>query len=177
MENKKKQKWPLYFVGWLAGMFLLTGAFYETAGLLCHTNQLTGIEQHLDTLTTTVNTCFSTRISTLETLADIPKLEQVLSGRTRPDNSELLALLTGIKAISRAAIVYVLNTEGTVVGCSPYGSNKTLTGKNYEFRSYFKKAMQGTTVIYPALGVTTHKRGIYISVPRYTRTRITSWVS
>jgi len=165
MNSKKRQAWPLYFLGWLAGMFLLTGAFYETARLLRHTNQLTGIEQHLDNLTATVNTCFSTQISTLETLADIPELAQVLAGRTEPDNSELLALLAGIKAISRASIVYVLNTKGTVVGCSPYGTNKTLTGKNYEFRPYFKKAMQGATVIYPALGVTTHQRGIYLSTP------------
>jgi len=38
---------------------------------------------------------------------------------------------------------------------------------NYSFRPYFYKALNGETVVYPALGVTTNVRGIYLSIPLY----------
>ena len=60
MNSKKKQAWSFYFLGWLTGMFLLTGIFYETAGLLRHSNKLTAIELHLDSLANDITNCFST---------------------------------------------------------------------------------------------------------------------
>ncbi len=86
--------------------------------------------------------------------------------RTRPDNEELLQVLVTAREVLGASIVYVLNSYGLVIGCSPYGlEHKTLTGKNYGFRPYFTRAMEGNQVQYAAVGVTTGRRGIYFSTP------------
>lgn len=82
--------------------------------------------------------------------------------------------LTGIAAGSGASIVYILDTEGEVIGCSRYGDNKTLLGKNYAFREYFLGAIQGRDVVFPAVGVTTNERGFYFSTPVYTDIEKTS---
>lgn len=74
-------------------------------------------------------------------------------------------LLLTSKEIIDAAIVYIMDTSGTVIGCSPYQNGRSLLGKNYKFRPYFHKALEGTGILYPALGVTTNQKGLYYSTP------------
>ena len=101
-----------------------------------------------------------------EKLAEKQPIIDVCLGRSRPDNDRLLQILTTARDILSASIVYVLDKRGTVIGCSPYGpDNASLTGRNYAFRPYFVHAMQGEPYQYAAVGVTTQKRGIYISSP------------
>ncbi len=101
-----------------------------------------------------------------ENLAAKSAVIDVCLGTTRPDNEELLQVLITAGDVLDASIVYVLNSYGLVVGCSPYGpERKTLTGKNYGFRPYFTRAMKGHHIQYAAVGVTTGRRGIYFSTP------------
>jgi len=82
------------------------------------------------------------------------------------ENKEILNVLSTARSVLDASIVYVLDRNGTVIACSPFGRDgKTLTGKNYGFRPYFIRAMQGEEVQYVAVGVTTRKRGLYLSSP------------
>lgn len=94
---------------------------------------------------------------------DILKLAEKQGGQPM----QLEKYLTGVAAGSGASIVYVMDKAGTVIGCSRYGDNKTLLGKNYSFRKYFIGAMEGKGVVFPAVGVTTNKRGFYFSTPIY----------
>ncbi len=59
--------------------------------------------------------------------------------------------------------------KGNVIASTNYKDNvqntTSLAGKNYAFRPYFVAAMKGKKVMYPAVGVTTGKRGIYCSCP------------
>ncbi|MFW6154874.1 MAG: ATP-binding protein [Planctomycetota bacterium] len=64
-----------------------------------------------------------------------------------------------------ASLVYLMNRDGTVVACTEYGDGQTLTGQNYAFRPYFTLALAGNNVVYPALGVTTGRMGLYFSSP------------
>lgn len=98
-------------------------------------------------------------------LADVPVIETVASGELEPDAEEILNVLVPARKLLNASIVYVMNKDGTVTACSPYGKGKTLTGNNYSFRPYFQEAMAGKQYFYPALGVTTLKRGLYFSMP------------
>ncbi|NOQ45350.1 MAG: response regulator [Desulfobulbaceae bacterium] len=98
-------------------------------------------------------------------LARSPEVVAVSSGKQPVDNDQLLQVLNIAKNVLGASIVYVLDRTGTVVGCSPYDNGKTLTGKNYTFRPYFRHALAGETFQYAAVGVTTGKRGIYFSAP------------
>jgi len=101
-----------------------------------------------------------------ETLAKKPSIIDACLGRSAPDNDRLLQILVTARDVLSASIVYLLDSRGTVTGCSPYGhDHATLTGKNYAFRPYFSRAMQGERLQYAAVGVTTKKRGIYISAP------------
>ncbi len=90
----------------------------------------------------------------------------VCLGNSSPDNKQLVQVLTTAKEVLDASIVYVLNRNGTVIGCSPYGVEKeTLTGNNYSFRPYFSQAINGKPAQYAAVGVTTGERGVYFSSP------------
>jgi len=101
-----------------------------------------------------------------EKLSKKKNVVAVCLGETSYDNDQLLQVLVTAREVLSASIVYVLNSKGTVIGCSPYGpGNSTLTGKNYGFRPYFTGAMQGRQIQYAAVGVTTHQRGIYFSAP------------
>ena len=92
-------------------------------------------------------------------------LNDILIGRITPDSPLLLGKLGQIKQDYDASIIYVMNKDGLVVACTSYNDNKTLTGNNYSFRPYFTNAIEGFSNIYPAIGVTTGKRGLYYASP------------
>ena len=103
-------------------------------------------------------------------LSSSEQFYHVLTGQTLPDNAPLVEELNLAKGILGASLVYLIDDTGTVVGCSRYDGEKTLTGNNYKFRPYFTRAMEGQSSQYPALGVTTGERGIYFSWPVRTET-------
>jgi PAS domain S-box-containing protein len=100
-------------------------------------------------------------------VADMPAVIETAQGRRPVDNAETLLILETTRKNFSASIVYVMNADGSVVACTPYGGGKTLTGNNYRFRPYYLEAISGRAVLYPALGVTTYERGIYVSAPVY----------
>lgn len=93
------------------------------------------------------------------------RAKEVATGYLEPDNQNLLASLEQIRSDFQAAIVYIMDRSGTVVISTRYGDGQSLTGKNYAFRPYFREAMKGENVVYPAFGVTTNERGLYYSSP------------
>ncbi len=67
----------------------------------------------------------------------------------------------------QADVCYLLDASGTVLASSNRNESKSFVGKNYAFRPYFRKAVEGKTHVYMALGVTSGKRGVYYSHPVY----------
>ncbi|OPX27140.1 MAG: hypothetical protein B1H05_01165 [Candidatus Cloacimonas sp. 4484_140] len=100
-------------------------------------------------------------------IAEHPLIQEWQVSPTLVDDHDILIVLNTIKYMLDASIVYIMDTDGTVLVCTPYDDNQTLTGKNYKFRPYFQQAMKGQGFVYPALGITTHKRGLYFSTPIY----------
>ncbi|HRX17294.1 MAG TPA: ATP-binding protein, partial [Spirochaetota bacterium] len=78
---------------------------------------------------------------------------------------ELDTHLEGVKNSLKADIVYIMDTNGLVIASSSAVGSDPLTGNNYGFRPYFRKALRGEVAVYPGLGVTTDQRGIYYSAP------------
>ena len=74
-------------------------------------------------------------------------------------------ILQTIQSILEASIVYVMDSEGTVISSTTYSGDNTLVGNNYQFRPYFQEAMKGNDFVYEAVGVTTNEKGIYYSSP------------
>ena len=98
-------------------------------------------------------------------IAGAPQVLATARGERPIDNAETLLILETTRALFPGSIVYVMNADGLVTACTPYAEGKTFSGNNYAFRPYFVQAMQGRNVMYPAVGVTTLERGIYVSAP------------
>nr|WP_320012066.1 ATP-binding protein [uncultured Desulfobulbus sp.] len=84
-----------------------------------------------------------------------------------PDNPALLRVLNTAQGALNVAYIYVMNTDGRVIGCSTGIHGASLTGEQYSFRPYFTQALAGQSCFYPAVGVTTNKKGFYFSAPIY----------
>lgn len=102
-----------------------------------------------------------------ELVAKSPWVIRSAVGEIATDSESVLLILETTRNNFSADIVYLMNASGTVVACTRYADNKTLTGNNYAFRPYFTETMKGQKFQYPALGVTTLERGIYSSAPIY----------
>ncbi len=78
---------------------------------------------------------------------------------------QITDLLNGAGMGGGAEWVYILDLAGNVIATTNLNPNINILGKNYAFRPYYKEAIAGRAVVYPAVGVTTRKRGIYFSHP------------
>lgn len=103
----------------------------------------------------------------VQTLAVRDEVAAVCAGKTSSDNPSLLRVLNTAQAVLDVALVYVMNRDGTVVGSSNAPDEISLTGNNYRFRPYFFHAIAGSPSLFPAVGITTNKKGLYFSAPVY----------
>jgi len=105
---------------------------------------------------------FKNHINGIKILSKHHTIKKFIVNGSNKQQSQLLANI--ISKSYNADLVYILNTQGTVILSTTY-KKKSLLGKNYFFRPYFKEALKGKSIIYPAVGITTGKRGIYFSAP------------
>jgi len=74
-------------------------------------------------------------------------------------------MLEYFRKIFDTDVCYLMDRQGKTLASSNWNSPSSFVNKNYGFRPYFKKAIEGEPYIYLAVGVTTHKAGIYYSCP------------
>ena len=111
---------------------------------------------------------FYNTINNLSEVARVPTIVDTVKEIKEPDTPEVIAAVESACYSLKASIVFVMDKTGDVVACSPYDGGKTLTGNNYSFRPYFTEVLEKSEPsFYSALGVTTGKRGFYVSVPIY----------
>lgn len=92
----------------------------------------------------------------------------VINGKQPNDYAPALELAKKIKDYYNVDLVYCLNKMGTcVLSTSIKNTQTNITGKNFSFRDYFKKAIEGTNYFSMHLGTVTKKRGFYYSSPVY----------
>ncbi|MBN1347000.1 MAG: response regulator [Phycisphaerae bacterium] len=108
---------------------------------------------------------FSRFKDVVQALAGCREIVRAASGSVEADSPDTLIALETARRTFGASLVYVMDRQGTVVACTPFEGGETLTSQNYAFRPYFTEAMSGRDCVYPALGVTTHRRGLYFSSP------------
>jgi PAS domain S-box-containing protein len=130
--------------------------------LLYHNKQKTVTEQLAFEIDEIVLNHFD---SAVHHLVPFSEIREVCSGERPADDPAVLRILSTARAVLSASIVYLLNEQGTVVACSPFGQGESLTGNNYRFRPYFSRAIGGEPYHFAAVGVTTGRRGIYFSEP------------
>ena len=100
-------------------------------------------------------------------LAGLSELVDVCTDSNSVDNPALLRVLNTAQRVLDVSLVYVMDTKGTVIGCSISPDEQSLTGNKYPFRPYFTHAIAGKPYLFPAVGVTTNHKGFYFSAPVY----------
>ncbi len=103
----------------------------------------------------------------VQDLAGQGEILEVCTGHNHPDNPSLLRVLNTAQGALDVALVYVMDSAGTVIGCSISPQELSLTGNAYPFRPYFLHAIAGAPYLFPAVGVTTNRKGFYFSAPVY----------
>jgi len=74
-------------------------------------------------------------------------------------------MLKAFQLRSGASVIFVMNDLGDTLASSNEGQPDSFVGKNYSFRPYFKKAMQGREGSLYALGTSSGVPGYYLSHP------------
>lgn len=97
-------------------------------------------------------------------LARDPDLAQVLRGGGGPGARERYdAKLEDLARLSRAAVIYAMDTAGLTVVASNWREPTSFVGQNYAFRPYFRDAITSGGYEQFALGTVSNRPGLYLS--------------
>lgn len=122
---------------------------------------------HAQLMANILDNDISANLKAVKDLSGRKDITQASAGRTSADLINANQLLDSFNASYDVGITYLMDREGSAIASSNRNDPDSVVGKNYSFRSYFKKAIQGTACVDLALGVTTQERGIYYSHPVY----------
>jgi len=101
-----------------------------------------------------------------ELLSTNPKLIELLQDPGNSDSIDALnRYLETINSITNASDTYLMDHEGLTIAASNWQSERPFVGRNFSYRPYFQKAMQGQLGRYFALGTTSKRRGYYFAYP------------
>jgi PAS domain S-box-containing protein len=95
-------------------------------------------------------------------------MDEFHAALTKPNDNSVAkanAMLDYFNASLNTDVCYLMDTDGKTIASSNRRASDSFVGKNFSFRPYFQKAIQGTPATYLALGVTSDKRGVYYSHP------------
>jgi len=90
--------------------------------------------------------------------------KQLVMGKLPHDAPEVLSALETLRTLYIADTVFLVNKQGIVVAYSSK-DNERGTDHDLSFRPYVQLAVQGTPNVYPAVGVISPSRGIYLAAP------------
>lgn len=122
---------------------------------------------HAQLMANVLDNDISANLKVVKDLSGRKEITQVSVSRTPEDLINANQLLDHFNASYDAGFTYLMDHDGSTIASSNRNDPDSVVGENYSFRSYFKKAIQGTACVDLALGVTTHERGIYYSHPVY----------
>ncbi len=94
-------------------------------------------------------------------------IKKVASGELNPDAPEALEVLQAIVHEYNAGNALIANNKGVMVAYWAGPGKPSGTGKDISFRPYFKQAIKGSSLVYPAVGTTTGERAFYFAAPIY----------
>ncbi|MDN3682237.1 ATP-binding protein [Vibrio tapetis subsp. quintayensis] len=111
--------------------------------------------------------------SQLDKYAYIPQLmskdRELIDALLKPNNSAQLDItnryLEQVNQIIGASDTYLIDNHGTTISASNWDNQRTFIGRNFAFRPYFQKAINGQKGEYFALGSTSGRRGYYYAYP------------
>jgi len=111
--------------------------------------------------------------SRLDKYAHIPRLiakdKALVDALKTPDNPAQIDItnrhLKQINTVIQASDTYLIDAKGFTIAASNWDHTLSFIGRNFAWRPYFKRALEGERSQYFALGSTSGKRGYYYSFP------------
>ncbi|MDV7339277.1 ATP-binding protein [Terasakiella sp. A23] len=142
-----------------------------------HETGLNNLRQQLDAR---MNLYSSNIVSELEKyeylptiLARDPILQSLFYHDPRPDQIDRANRhLSAIRETAEVSAVYVMSPSGITLAASNWDEEASFVGKNFRFRPYFQRAMEGKIGHYFALGTTSKIPGYFLSYPMGSEERI-----
>ncbi|PDQ21875.1 two-component sensor histidine kinase [Mesorhizobium sanjuanii] len=96
-------------------------------------------------------------------LSEDQQVHDALSQKNAAASDVLNRKLEGLVSGTKAAVLYVIGTDGSAIASSNWREPISFVGNDYRFRDYFSGAMQAGTAEYFALGNVSKRPGLYIS--------------
>ncbi|MFH2059793.1 MAG: response regulator [Pseudomonadota bacterium] len=127
--------------------------------------------EHINAMGDDIDSFLAWSLLTAKSVAGLEELEQSLLSRNAGTLAEANMVLDHFHEVLGVDVCYLMDQSGVTIASSNRDTPNSFVGKNYGFRPYFKKAMQGNQSVYMALGVTSKKRGIYYSHPVYNKSK------
>ena len=96
-------------------------------------------------------------------LSENPDVIQTLNSRDPAIIDQLNVKLEKLALQTEASYIFVFDTTGTTIASSNYDAPNSFVGESYEFRPYFRQAMDEGSAQYFAKGETTGKAGLFLA--------------
>lgn len=95
-------------------------------------------------------------------LGELPTLRAALREPKNPvATDQANRLLDQLRTETGADVMYLMAPDGTTLAASNWNDEDSFIGRNFSFRPYFRKAMDGELGRFFGLGTTSGKRGYY----------------
>src|SRR5208283_615246 len=117
------------------------------------------------TLSTYVSSSFTTIEGAVKSLAGSPWIAPALLSKNNQDIEHANSVLDRYNSALNVSVSYLMDANGMTVASSNRNDPDSFLGISYRFRPYFQEAAKGQPYHYFALGITSGKRGIYVSYP------------
>lgn len=96
-------------------------------------------------------------------LSEFPDVQLALSRRGDPAAARLDRELAQLAARTDAAVIYVIDADGTTIAASNWDKATSFVGQNYRFRPYFRGAMAKGEAELFALGTVSGRPGLFLA--------------
>ncbi len=151
------------FLSASTGGFLYYYSFRKAAVQKTETNAYS----RLKLLTDHLSSYLAEHIKPVKTLSGIKELKTALKDTNLESIYQANQILDNFTKSLDLEVSYLMDKNGITLCSSNRNANDSFVGKNFSFRPYYKKAINGRSATYLALGTTSRKRGVYYSHPVY----------
>ena len=151
----------LAFLSTTVGGYLYYDSLWESAFQEAEQQAAIRVEM----LRINLSTMISANIPPARVLASMPSIIDVLKDPSPTRTALANATLDRFKNNLKVDVCYLMNRDGLTVASSNRNDSDSFVGHNFNFRPYYKAAMNREPAFYLALGTTSGKRGAYCSSP------------
>ncbi len=151
----------------MAVLSFAVGGYLYYSALIRHSEARAHKEavEELRDLGNTIDIFFTWSLMSVKSIAGLKELKHALLKTHDVALKDADAILKQFCDDLKVNVCYLMDSFGNTVASSNHGELNSFVGKNYGFRPYFQKAIQGSPSVYMALGITSKERGIYYSHP------------